>query len=138
MNILQIPFVEKTGIQRDSEGALALTFNDSIHNHLQTIHASAQFTLAETASGEFLQNKYPDLAGKVIPLLRESQAKFKKPATNSIAAYASVTSEASEKFNIQFQKKGRASLPVYVEIKDTEDTVTFTGTFTWFIQRVEE
>jgi len=137
MNILEIPFIEKVGIQRGREGLLSLLFNNSLHNHLKTIHASAQFTLAETSSGELLQTQFPELVGKVIPLLRESQVKYKKPATNSISAHSSIATEVLDKFNLQYSKKGRAILPVYVEIKDSENTITCTGTFTWFIQRIE-
>ncbi|MCK4671138.1 MAG: DUF4442 domain-containing protein [Candidatus Aegiribacteria sp.] len=43
-----------------------------MQNHLQTIHASAQFTLAETASGEMLRIELPELVGKVVPIFRDS------------------------------------------------------------------
>lgn len=138
MNILEIPFIKKVGIQRKNEGYLTLLFNDSLHNHIKTIHASAQFALAETSSGELLQTQFPELVGKVIPLLRESQVKFKKPAIKSITAHSTITAETLEKFSLQYGKKGRATLPVYVEIKDSDNTVTFTGVFTWFIQRIEQ
>lgn len=81
MNVTKIPFVEKVGIEKNNNNEFQLSFDDSVQNHLQIIHASAQFTLAETASGEILQTEFPDLVGKVVPLLRESQIKFKKPAT---------------------------------------------------------
>jgi len=80
MNVIEIPFVKKTGITKNEKGELELPFTTDTHNHLETMHASAQFTLAETASGEFLQTLLPDLVGKVIPVLREAKVKFKKPA----------------------------------------------------------
>jgi acyl-coenzyme A thioesterase PaaI-like protein len=63
MDVTKIPFVEKVGIVRQPDGGLGLPFNESVHNHLQTIHASAQFTLAETASGEVLQVLFPEIVG---------------------------------------------------------------------------
>ena len=111
-----------------------MPFSNEIHNHLQTIHASAQFTLAETASGEILQTKFPELVGKVVPLLRDSQIKFKKPATKSITAFSSISNESLEKFNNQFSKKGRGSITVDVAIKDNDKTVTCVGIFNWFVQ----
>ncbi len=97
MNVVEIPFVKKVGINKNINGELELPFSENVQNHLQTIHASAQFTLAETASGEILQIKFPELAGKVIPLLRDLQIKFKKPAAKSISAYSSISTESLRK-----------------------------------------
>ena len=96
MNVLEIPFVKKVGISRNNNN-LELAFTIDTHNHLETIHASAQFTLAETASGEYLQSLFPELAGKVIPILRDASVKFKKPAVKNIIAYPSITDELKEK-----------------------------------------
>lgn len=137
MNVTEIPFVKKVGITQSSNGELELPFTDETHNHLATIHASAQFTLAETASGEYLQTLFPELEGKVIPVLRDASIKFKKPALKTILAYPSIVNESQEKFTAQFSKKGRASITVDVEIKDIENTVTCVATYNWFVQKIE-
>ncbi len=136
MDVLDIPFVKKVGIQKNFDGQLELADNTDVQNHLQTIHAGAQFLLAETASGDFLQSVFPDLADKIIPVLRDSQIKFKRPATNIIQAYPKLSDESQSKFLEQFANKGRATISVDVEIKDMQGTVTCTGTFGWFIQRI--
>ena len=120
MDVTTIPFVEKVGVIRSSKGLFELGFNETIQNHLQTIHASAQFALAETASGEKLQRIFPELVGKVVPVLRETQIKYKKPARNTISAHPMVSDEAISKFKEQFKRKGRSSISVNVEIKDSE------------------
>jgi acyl-coenzyme A thioesterase PaaI-like protein len=137
MNLIEIPFIKEVGIQKLADGNFSLPFSEKVLNHLQTIHASAQFTLAETASGEMLQILFPDLVGKVVPVLRDSQIKFRKPATKSIIAYPTVPDESVAKFNEQFSKKGRASISITVEIKDAENTATSIGIFNWFIQSIE-
>ena len=137
MDVTEIPFVKKVGITQATDGNLELAFNDDTHNHLATMHASAQFTLAETASGEFLQTLFPELVGKVIPVLRDASVKFKKPAVKNIIAYPSISDESQEKFKTQFEKKGRASISVNVEIKDIENTVTCIATYNWFVQKIE-
>lgn len=137
MNVLEIPFVDKVGIQKTKNGTLELPFTDDVHNHLQTVHASAQFALAETSSGELLQVLFPQLVGKVIPVLRDSTVKFKKPAMKNIYAYPSVSDEARENFISAFNKKGRALLSVDVEVRDTDNTVTCTAGFKWYIQSVD-
>ena len=137
MNVIEIPFVKKAGITKNEKGELELPFTTDIHNHLETIHASAQFTLAETASGEFLQTLFPHLVGKVIPVLREVKVKFKKPAVKNIIAYPSTTNDATEKFNTQLSNKGRASITVDVEIRDIEATVTCIANYNWFVQKIK-
>ena len=137
MDVTEIPFVEKIGIIRSTKGVLELPFNQTIQNHLQTIHASAQFALAETASGEILQTLFPELVGKVVPVLRSSEIKFRKPAIKTISAHPTVSDEAISKFREQFGKKGRSSISVDVQVKDVEDQVTCTGTFKWFVQLIE-
>lgn len=105
-----------------------------MQNHINTIHAGAQFTLAETQSGLYLQSLFPALKGKVLPLLREANIKYKRPANESIQAFASTTPENIEKFKQQFEKKGRASLQVVVDIKDSNGALSSQANFTWFIQ----
>ena len=137
MDVIEIPFVKKVGIQRRTDGDLELPFNEGVQNHLQTFHASAQFALAETSSGEILQTLFPELVGRVIPVLREAQIKFKKTTNKNICAYPLVSDESRTKFNEQFSKKGRALISVKVEVRDNEGTVTCTCTFSWFVQKIE-
>ena len=137
MNVIEIPFVDKVGIQRNTDGVLELPFYKGVQNHLETIHASAQFALAETASGEILQKSFPELVGKVVPVLRGSEIKFKKPATKTISAHPTVSDEAISKFREQFKKKRRSSISVDVKIKDSENVVTCVSTFKWFVQSIE-
>lgn len=137
MNVIEIPFVKKVGITKTINNELELPFSNDTHNHLATMHASAQFTLAETASGELLQTVFPELVGKVIPVLRDANVKFKKPAVKNIIAYPSISDESHEKFNSQFAKKGRASISVDVDIKDIENTLTCTARYNWFVQKIK-
>jgi len=128
-----IPFVKYIGI-KENEKRLSLAMKNNIYNHVATIHAAAQFTLAETESGMHLQTLFPDLKQKVIPLLRDAQIKYKKPAAQKIFAYSSAKAEDVEKFKMQFKKKGRALLQISVEIRDINDTLTSEARFLWFVQ----
>ncbi len=80
---------------------------------------------------------FPELVGKVIPVLRDCRVKYKKAALKSITAYPRATDEAVALFKEQLARKGRASIAVDVEVRDTENTITCIGAFNWFIQRVE-
>lgn len=134
MHVTDIPFVKLVGIEKSHDGRLELPLNDSLLNHLQSIHASAQFALAETASGHHLQLLFPELVGKVVPVLRESQIKYKKPATHSIHATVSCGEETIGKFRSQFSRKGRAVIALEVNVTDVEGKLCSIATFHWFIQ----
>ena len=137
MDVTQIPFVKHTGIKNE-EGRLKLEATDVVQNHMQTIHASAQFTLAETQSGLYLQETFPELEGKVVALLRDATVKYKKTATSNIYAVANIEEEAKEKFLSQYARKWRTSIVVDVVVKGCDDVVRMQGKFTWFIQKIEK
>ena len=137
MDVTQIPFAQHIGIEYKDEGTLKLDSTDIVHNHLQGIHASAQFTLAETQSGLFLQQEFPELVGKVAGVLRGSTVKYKNPTTTSIYATATVEDSAKEKFLSQLERKGRAGISIIVELRDENEVITMVGTFDWFIHKIK-
>lgn len=138
MLISDIPLVKMVGISRGGGGMLELPFSTSVQNHLSTMHASALFTLAETASGDALRRLFPDLVDNVVPVLRDSSMKFKKPASSTVIAFGTVREDAVQRFRDQFARKGRSSITVDVEVKDAEGFVTCAGTFTWFVQSMSQ
>ncbi len=133
MEAIDIPFAKHIGIE-EQNNELSLNFKEDVLNHIRTIHASAQFTLAETKSGLYLQSLFPQLEGKVIPVLRDAQIRYKKPAQEKIVAFSSADTQAVEKFKSQFEKKGRGLLQIKVEIKDINNVLTSQAIFTWFVQ----
>ena len=137
MDVTQIPFVKHIGIERKEEGALKLEPTLVVQNHLSTIHASAQFTLAETQTGLYLEKAFPEYVGKVIPVVRASSVKFRHPSTTTLTANAFVEEAAKEKFIESFEKKSRAIITVMVELRDEDGTITMIGEYNWFVQRIE-
>jgi len=137
MDVTNIPFAKHIGIERKEEGVLKLESTQVVQNHIGTIHASAQFALAETQSGLHLQLAFPELVGKVVGVLRGSTVKYKNPATKTVTAHAFVEGEQKIKFISQLEKKGRASIVVKVELRDTSDVITMQGEFSWFVQKLE-
>jgi acyl-coenzyme A thioesterase PaaI-like protein len=136
MDVTQIPFAKHIGIEKKEEGTLKLEATDMVQNHIQTIHASAQFALAETQSGLFLQEAFPELVGKVAGLLRGATVKYLNPATSSIYAIANLEDGMKEKILSQMERKGRTSAIVHVAVKDVEDVVTMKGDFQWYIHKI--
>ena len=135
MRATDIAFVKLVGIKQ-SQNSVSLEYKKDVLNHIESIHASAQFTLAETQSGLHIQELFPELVGKVIPMLRESKIKYRKPALKNIVAFASCSDESIEKFKELFTKKGRATLAVSVDVKDSEGVLSASSEFIWFVQKI--
>jgi acyl-coenzyme A thioesterase PaaI-like protein len=138
MDVTQIPFNKFLEIvQSNSDDCvLELGFNDNMKNHLGTFHASAQFALAEACSGLSLQRHFPHLENSVAPILRKSEIKFKNPAQSGIYARAHIDVEKKERFKQQFEKKGRATIAVPVEVIDQNGVICMSGRYKWFVQKL--
>ncbi len=135
MKVLQMPLNKFIGLQKDND-LLTLNLSENVKNHIGSIHAGAQFTLAESASGVYLAKLFPELQDKIIPLLRSSNMKFKKTAFDTLTAYPLATKDVLEKFQKQFLKKGRGSITVEVELKNMGKEIVTIGTFNWFVQKI--
>ena len=129
---MNIPFSKIVGIKNGS-----LENHEGIQNHIGSIHAGAQFTLAEFASGTYLSSLLPELNGKVMPLLRESSVKYKKVAWGRLNSEVFVEKENIVRFKTQFEAKGRATIVARVKLKDEEGDITCEGSFKWFVQGKE-
>jgi acyl-coenzyme A thioesterase PaaI-like protein len=136
--ITNIPFVRKIGIHRNPAGNLELPFDGSVHNHIQTVHAGAQFALAETASGACLLSLFPELAAEVLPILKDAQVRYRSTTTRDITAYPSVADKDVQKFLKHYRRKGRGMMPIKVAVKDSADSLVCECLFNWFIQKRDQ
>ena len=138
MDITQVPFNRfiKILFWNGQDQILGLAFDDNTKNHLGTFHAGAQFALAEAASGLALQKHFPDLEGSVVPVLRKSEVKFKKPAQSDVRARATLNAETKKRFISQLNAKGRAAIAVPVEVTDANGVITMTGRYEWFVRKL--
>lgn len=136
MDAVTVPFARQIGLRRNADGRLELPFSEAVHNHLGTVHASAQIALAETASGDFLVQLFPQLVGQVVPVVRAVRAKFSKPASQTLSAYPAIADGSLARFRKQIETKGRAAITVAVAVRDADGQVTCHAAFDWFIQRL--
>jgi acyl-coenzyme A thioesterase PaaI-like protein len=125
------------GVKKQDEKFLELNPHKEVENHIGTVHAAAQFTLAETQSGLYLLSLFPEYADDIVPLLRSSNIKYKYPATTKLVAEARVLEEDKVKFEKEFLKRGKAMIIVKIKIKDINEKVTMMGDFGWYVQRKE-
>jgi acyl-coenzyme A thioesterase PaaI-like protein len=114
---------------------LEMPFTASLHNHLGTMHAAAQFALAEAASAECLQRHFGKSAGEVFAVVRGVDLKFRKPAASDLLAYGAPDQDTRDRLVPELTARGRALAVILVDLKDGAGTLTLHAKFEWFISR---
>ena len=104
-------------------------------NHLDTVHASALFALAEASSGYFLLNEFSELEN-VVPVVRKVETKYKKPATGSVFSKAKFQEIEKAEIIDMLNQKGRAILKVEVSLFDEADMLVMQSVFEWFVAKL--
>jgi acyl-coenzyme A thioesterase PaaI-like protein len=107
-------------------------------NHLGTVHASAQYALAEASSGEIIERNFGDWNGAYFPVVRKFEVKYKNPAKGSLFSTGFIDADGATKAKKQLSEKGRTLVDVMVRIMDEGENITLEGTFTWFIAKAKE
>jgi acyl-coenzyme A thioesterase PaaI-like protein len=136
--VTDLPFSQALGLQLAPAGAphlLELPHTAVTKNHVGTAHAAAQFALAEAASAACLQRAFPTLAGQVFAVVRGVQLKYRRAGTGTLYAFARPDEFTAANLVTDLQTRTRTTATVLVELKDADGTVTFTGTFEWFVAR---
>ncbi len=127
--ITSIPFVQTLGIDAD----LTLTPRPHLRNHLGSLHAGALFTLAESASGQFLLETFPEYKKEAIPLLRHSQITYLRPATETIHTTVEIMEDDKARFTDRLTRKKRASVTLSVSLHTHNGEIVAKADFEWFV-----
>jgi len=135
VNVAAIPFNRLLGLQA-ADGVLSPPADAQYENHLGTVHASAQFALAEAASGQWLLTRFGAEATRNVAVVRHADVKFRRAASGELKAEAEVAPEEAERFLDTLSRRGRATIEVKVRLVDAEGGVTLEGSFEWFAQRI--
>ena len=136
MKATDLAFTQQIGIAAAPAGAahlLELPFTPQVHNHLGTMHAAAQFALAEAASAECLQRHFGGAVGEVLAVVRGAEVKYRKPASAGLLAYGQPDENTRLHFVAELKARGRALAIILIDLKDRRGTLTFHGKFEWFI-----
>lgn len=136
VDVAEVPFSRLVGLRRASgvsSPLLELPFHASLTNHLGTLHASAQLALAEAASGECLQKALPELAHRIVAVVREVNARFRSPATGPLRAHARVDPAAVERLRTMLGRKGIGRIEVQVELRDFRGRLTTDARYQWLL-----
>ena len=136
MDVATLPFNRHLGLRIvEVDGVPEVVLDPSLHhlNHVDTVHATVIFGIAEAASGQCLLSRFADLGDTVVAVLRKSEVKYRQPASPSAPLRASATldDEAATTYRELLSTRGRATVEVDVSVVQ-EDVELFTGRFTWF------
>jgi len=137
MNVLALPFNEILMIQPSDlpDTVLMLEDREKYQNHLGTVHASAQYALAEASSGEILERNFGDWNGSYFPVVRRVEVKYKNPARGKLFSAGFIEADSAVKAKNELAERGRTLVDVRVKIMDEGKNITFESTFTWFIAK---
>jgi hypothetical protein len=138
MHVTDLAINKALGMQLAPAGhdhILEMPESPLVLNHVGTIHASAQFALAEASSGEFLLRHLGESQSHVFAVLRKSEVKFRKPAHGVLRASARLADGVAAALPAELSSRGRALISVLVEVADAQGVVTMSGQYDWFLQK---
>ena len=136
MDVTKIPFNQFIGLKTsDKNGYLLMLENrPEYRNHLDTVHASALFALAEASSGYFLLNEFSELTD-IVPVVRKVETKYRKSAAGAVFSKAKLQETEKEEVLKALNEKGRTTLKVEISLYDEADVMVMQSVFEWFVTR---
>ena len=137
MDVTKIPFNQYIGLKLSikSEYLLMLDNCSDYRNHLDTVHASAQFALAEATGGFFLLDEFSELTDKIVPVVRKVETNYKKPASSAVFSKAQFIETEKNEVLKMLNERGRMTLKVAVSLFDETDVLVMQSVFEWFISK---
>src|SRR5262245_53415372 len=119
MKPTELAFNQALGMQEAPAGAahlLELPMSPLVHNPLGTMHAAAQFALAEAASAACLQRQFGSHVGQVFAVVRGVTLKYRKPATGDLLAFARPDESTTQHLLNDLATRSRTTATVRVEL----------------------
>lgn len=139
MDVTTVPFNRFLGLEKaPADSGLLMTLPAGPHyaNHLGTVHASALIALAEVSSAEYLLRHYGDPDG-LVPVVRRVEAKFRQPARGRVSARAVGTGSEIAELRKSLAARGRALVPVAIEVLDEGGCVVMSAHVEWFVSQAD-
>jgi acyl-coenzyme A thioesterase PaaI-like protein len=132
--VLELPFQKRIGLSSTEEGELCLPADDTLTNHVGTMHAGALFALGEGASGLAILRTVAPALGGTMPVAKNASISYRRPARGRIRARGSVSEEASA-IKARLDADGKTSFDVAVSLVDDAGVEVATMTVTWHARR---
>jgi len=135
-SVAEIPINHHLGMSyNENTNSLYLPDTDVTKNNFGQVSFCAQFTLAESASAQFLFEKLGMNLEQDLPTLRKATTKFHKATNgNSLCNLISLEHTKNE-FQTLLNNKGKILTTINVEVVSENNIKALTGSFQWLILR---
>jgi uncharacterized protein (TIGR00369 family) len=134
-----VPFTRFIGVEyaevTPERAVTRLALRPELANHVGTMHAAAQYMLAESAAGAVVAAIFADQMGHAVPLNAQAVIDYRKPAQGDLTATAALTPDEVKRVRADFTGGGKARCTIPVEIHDAAGTLATTVTVEWVILR---
>ena len=135
-SVAEIPINHHLGMSYNEDtNSLSLPDTDVTKNLFGQVSFCAQFTLAESASAQFLFEKLGMSLEKDLPTLRNATTKFHKTTNGKSLCNLISLDHSKEEFQTLLKNKGKILTTMKVEVVSENGTKALTGSFQWLILR---
>lgn len=135
----RVPFARELGLRFDETGperaVVSMPFATQRTNHVNTVHAAAEFGLGESASGTLVFAVFHDLSGEgFVPLVASSTiANYRRPAPGDLRAEATLSKEEQARVRADLATAGKARFTVPITITNADGAVACEMRTEWAI-----
>ena len=135
MKVLNLPLTKNLHIQTTEKGTylLEMVHHPNLLNHLETIHGSASYALAEISSGHFLNTRFRDIADQTVPILRESRVKYRLAGEGNLYSKVAMVGITEEEVRKKLLARKKIILTLQVRLYNEENKLVLSAEFDWFI-----
>lgn len=136
--VQHIPFNQLLGMRLEAVRAdsVEMILPESSHllNHVGTVHATAQFGLAEATSGAIIVSAFADLLQvDFVPLPVKATATYRRPAQGILKGTVSLSQEQQQEIRVRLAQSGRARIPLSVRVLADQNRAVMELAITWMI-----
>ncbi|GAA3730075.1 uncharacterized protein (TIGR00369 family) [Spinactinospora alkalitolerans] len=135
--LASVPFTRTLGLEfvdlDEGRAVMRLPDDADHHNHVGGPHAGAMFTLAESASGAIVLASFGDQLDRAVPLVLRAEIHYRRLAMGPVLAEARL-GRAKEEVVAELDAGTRPELPVEIELRTEDGTVTGTMTVVWTLR----
>lgn len=104
-------------------------------NHLGTIHAGAQFLLAEAVSGAAFAGAFAQAMNEAVPLIEKLETHYVGRAVGDLTARADIDPATFPEAYAGYRAEGKARLVVTVTVRDGEGKDVMQAVAHWYLRR---
>lgn len=131
--------IKRTGIKlldlKERHAKLLMPLEGNV-NHIGMMYAGSLFTIGEINGGIIHIASFD--VHKFVPIVKEINIRFRRPAVTDVTVEISMTKEEAEKIEKEAEEKGKADFTMDIDIKDANGEVVSIVHGIWQIRQMPE